>query len=83
VHVRAHGRSLIAARGPRYIGYDRWYVQEQMEILYLPLEWNYCTAATYIQLAADTGASLVTARACERGAECCIKVCQAVQAYML
>ena len=39
----------------RYTGRDRWYVQEQMEILYLPLEWNYCTVAAYNILAEDTG----------------------------
>ena len=26
-----------------------------MEILYLPLEWNYCTVAAYNILAEDTG----------------------------
>ena len=39
----------------KYTGPDRWYVQEQMEILYLPLTWNYCTSAQYTVLSEDTG----------------------------
>ena len=30
-----------------------------MEILYLPLEWNYCTVATYNILAEDTGTEIL------------------------
>ena len=32
-----------------------WYAQEQMEIAYLPLEWNYCVKTTYNQLQQDLG----------------------------
>ena len=48
----------------RYTGLDRWYVQEQMEILYLPLEWNYCVTARYNILAEDTGRATHTPFGC-------------------
>lgn len=44
----------------KYIG--RWYAQEQMEITYLPLEWNYCTATRYTLLEEDLVAVFNEAR---------------------
>lgn len=44
----------------KYLG--RWYAQEQMEITYLPLEWNYCTATRYAQLEEDLVAVFNEAR---------------------
>lgn len=44
----------------KYLG--RWYAQEQMEIAYLPLEWNYCTATRYDLIEEDLVAVFNEAR---------------------
>jgi lipocalin len=44
----------------KYLG--RWYAQEQMEITYLPLEWNYCTATRYELIEPDLVAVFNEAR---------------------
>ena len=44
----------------QYLG--RWYAQEQMEVAYLPLDWNYCTATRYELLEEDLVAVFNEAR---------------------